>query len=38
MSRFGSQVDVILPKEETLKVKMRTGDQVKAGETIIAVL
>ncbi len=35
MIKFGSQVDVILPLDGVL-VKVKPGDQVKAGESIIA--
>src|SRR5262245_8345320 len=36
--RFGSQVDVILPRRVDLEVKVETGDRIRAGESIIAVL
>jgi phosphatidylserine decarboxylase len=35
MIRFGSRVDVIMPKDLTLKVKL--GDKTVAGETVLAV-
>lgn len=35
MIRFGSRVDVIVPKDLTLKVKL--GDKTVAGETVLAV-
>ncbi len=36
MIKFGSQVDVLLPKLEDLKVKVSVGEQVYAGLSIIA--
>jgi phosphatidylserine decarboxylase len=36
--RFGSQVDVVLPRRQDLKVTVRPGDRVRAGESIVAVL
>jgi phosphatidylserine decarboxylase len=38
MIRFGSQVDLVLPIRENLRVKVRPGDPVRAGESTIAVL
>jgi len=36
MIRFGSRLDVYLPRDSEIKIKL--GDKVKAGETILAVL
>jgi phosphatidylserine decarboxylase len=36
MIRFGSQVDVVLPRRHDVVVDVREGDRVKAGETIVA--
>lgn len=36
MIRFGSQVDMVLPNVEGLKITVRLGQKVKAGETIMA--
>jgi len=36
MIRFGSRVDVILPESATLRVRM--GERVRAGETVVGVL
>ncbi|MFO7535137.1 MAG: phosphatidylserine decarboxylase [Kiritimatiellia bacterium] len=36
MIRFGSQVDLVLPKLDKLTILVRPGQNVKAGETIIA--
>ncbi|MBF8260227.1 MAG: phosphatidylserine decarboxylase related protein [Actinobacteria bacterium] len=36
MIRFGSRVDIILPASATLRVKK--GDRVRAGESIVGVL
>lgn len=36
MIRFGSQVDILIPQSESLKVKVGFGDKVRAGETILA--
>jgi phosphatidylserine decarboxylase len=36
MIRFGSQVDIIIPQMDTLKLNIEVGDRVTAGETIIA--
>jgi len=33
---FGSQVDVAIPELENLKIEVKTGDEVKAGVSIIA--
>lgn len=34
--RFGSQVDVLIPRSNTLKVQVKQGDKVKAGLSILA--
>jgi phosphatidylserine decarboxylase len=36
--RFGSQVDVVVPRRVDLEVTVRPGDRIRAGESIIAVL
>jgi phosphatidylserine decarboxylase len=36
MIRFGSQVDLILPKNPPLSILVKEGNQVKAGVTIVA--
>ncbi|GAB4364138.1 MAG: phosphatidylserine decarboxylase family protein [Deltaproteobacteria bacterium] len=36
MIRFGSRVDILMPARSELKV--RTGDRVRAGETVVGVL
>jgi phosphatidylserine decarboxylase len=36
MIKFGSQVDVVLPKSEDLKIKVKVGEQVHGGISIIA--
>ena len=36
--RFGSQVDVVLPRRDNLQVTVRPGDRVRAGESTVAVL
>jgi phosphatidylserine decarboxylase len=36
--RFGSQVDVVVPRRADLDVRVRPGDRIRAGESIIAVL
>jgi predicted ATP-grasp superfamily ATP-dependent carboligase len=36
--RLGSQVDVVLPARENVKITTRVGERVRAGESIIAVL
>jgi phosphatidylserine decarboxylase len=36
MIRFGSQVDVLIPRSNTLKIIIKPGDKVKAGESILA--
>jgi phosphatidylserine decarboxylase len=36
MIRFGSQVDLVLPRREGLRVTAEAGDRVSAGETIVA--
>jgi phosphatidylserine decarboxylase len=33
--RFGSQVDIVLPKREGLRVLVKAGDRVEAGMTVI---
>ncbi|OGO20825.1 MAG: hypothetical protein A2144_03465 [Chloroflexi bacterium RBG_16_50_9] len=33
---FGSQVDVVIPDLENLKIEVKPGDEVKAGVTVIA--
>jgi len=35
--RLGSQVDLVLPKREDLKVMVKPGERVRAGESIVAV-
>ena len=37
MIRIGSQVDLIVPKRASLAVKVRAGDRVRAGETLMIV-
>jgi len=37
MIKFGSQVDVVIPKLEGLKIHVQKGETVKAGETILAI-
>jgi len=36
MIKFGSQVDLLIPHSEDLKVLVQPGVQLKAGETVIA--
>ena len=36
MIRFGSQVDVLIPKSKTLRIKIKTGEKVRAGLSILA--
>lgn len=36
MIKFGSQVDVLIPIKETLRVRIKPGDKVKAGLSILA--
>jgi len=36
MIRFGSQVDLLIPKTEGLKVLVEVGDEIKAGKTVVA--
>ena len=36
MIKFGSRTEIYLPKDETIIIKLRIGDKVKAGESIIA--
>lgn len=38
MIRFGSQVDVVLPATEGLSMRIRVGERVYAGRTIIAIM
>ncbi len=38
MIRFGSQVDVVLPKNRKMNILVQTGQHVKAGESALAVL
>ena len=38
MIRFGSQVDVVLPLRDDLRVTVEAGQRVKAAETVIGVL
>lgn len=35
MIRVGSQVDVVIPWHEGMNVRVRTGDRVRAGETVL---
>jgi phosphatidylserine decarboxylase len=35
MIRIGSQVDLVVPWREDLKVRVRPGDRVRAGETVL---
>jgi phosphatidylserine decarboxylase len=35
MIRIGSQVDVVLPWREGMSVRVRPGDRVRAGETVL---
>ena len=37
MIKFGSQVDVVLPKLADLDIRVQEGEKVKAGETILGV-
>lgn len=36
MIKFGSQVDVLLPNLDDLEIKVKTGDELKAGVSILA--
>ena len=36
MIKFGSQVDVLIPAENNIEVLVKKGNEVKAGETILA--
>jgi phosphatidylserine decarboxylase len=36
--RFGSQVDLVLPAQAGLEVKVEAGQRVRAGETVVATL
>jgi len=38
MIRFGSQVDLVLPSREDVRVTVRPGEHVRAGESTIALL
>lgn len=35
MIKFGSQVDLVIPKLESIKINVKIGDHVKAGSTIL---
>jgi phosphatidylserine decarboxylase len=35
MIRIGSQVDVVVPWRDDLNVRVRSGDRVRAGETVL---
>jgi phosphatidylserine decarboxylase len=37
MIRMGSQVDMVLPRQEGLRLVVKEGDRVRAGESVIAV-
>jgi phosphatidylserine decarboxylase len=36
MIRFGSQVDILIPQTEGLEVLVDVGEEIKAGETVVA--
>jgi phosphatidylserine decarboxylase len=36
--RFGSQVDVVIPARENVKIMIRQGDRVRAAESILAIV
>jgi phosphatidylserine decarboxylase len=36
MIKFGSQVDVVIPKLKDLEIRVQKGETVKAGKTILA--
>ena len=36
MIRFGSQVDLLIPETAGLKVLVKVGDEINAGETVVA--
>lgn len=36
MIRFGSQVDVVIPKMDSMTLAVRPGDMVRAGESVLA--
>ena len=36
--RLGSQVDVVLPRREDLKITVKTGERIRAGESVLATL
>ena len=38
MIKFGSQVDVVVPKCSHIKILVKTGDSVKAGSTVLCTL
>jgi hypothetical protein len=35
MIRIGSQVDIVVPRVVGLKIRVQTGDRVRAGETLL---
>jgi biotin carboxyl carrier protein len=35
MIRIGSQVDIVVPRAVGLKIRVRAGDRVRAGETLL---
>jgi len=35
MIRLGSQVDLIVPQRSSFEIRVRPGDRVRAGETIL---
>jgi hypothetical protein len=35
MIRIGSQVDLIVPQRASFEIRVRPGDRVRAGETIL---
>jgi phosphatidylserine decarboxylase len=36
MIRIGSQVDIVLPLREGVAARVKPGDRVRAGETVLA--
>jgi phosphatidylserine decarboxylase len=36
MIRFGSQVDLLMPRRRGLRIRIRPGEEVRAGETVLA--
>ena len=36
MIKFGSQVDLVIPKLENIKIMAKPGEQVMAGQSVIA--